>query len=295
MYPLLGLLNGVVLAAMISLNGRLTAAWGVFVSAVIIHLVGGAAAAAYWSVRRPHPRMWGHRPAWVYLGGALGVGTTLLQCVAILTLRLTSVVALGLLGQILCSLAIDLLGLMGAARVRPRPTVAVSLAFAAVGIWVMMGEGAGSAVAVVCALASGACIVTSRTVNARLAAQTDSETSTLLNYVTALPITLVVAAATTSPAALGELAGAAGSLPAWAYAGGVLSVAVIAIYNAVVPRVSAVSLTLLVFAGQVMAGLVVDVALGGSFDASVAGGLVVTTGIALKSVLDLVLDRRARD
>ena len=293
MSSVLGFLNGVILAAMISLNGELTSVWDVFVATVLIHLVGCVTALVYRHLEGSRARMWGHRPAWVYLGGVLGVGTTLLQCLAVLSLSLTSVVALGLLGQILCSLAIDLFGLLGAERARPRPTVLVSLAFALVGIWMMLGAGAGSALAIAGALGSGACIVASRTTNARLSELTDVPTSTLLNFVTALPVALVVAALATTPEALVSTAARASGLAPWVYAGGVLSVAVIAIYNVVVPRLPSVSLTLLVFSGQVVAGLVVDVVLGGALDASVAGSLVVTAGIALASVLDLVRARQA--
>lgn len=290
MYSLLGFLNGVLLASMMSINGRLTSALGPLVATVVIHVIGGAAALVPFLLTRPHGRIWGHRPIWVYLGGVVGVGTTIFQCAAILTLSLTSVVALGLLGQVVSSLAIDTWGLFGAERRRPSATVLVSLAFAAVGIGIMLSGGVSAGLAVVCALCSGVCIVTSRSTNARLATFADGTTSTLLNYVTALPVALVVAVMSTSPSALPGIVEAGSTLPVWAFAGGVLSVGVIAAYNVVVPRLSAVSLTLLVFAGQVICGFVVDVvARGGSLDASVVGGLVVTAGIVVSRLADLIL------
>lgn len=56
------------------------------------------------------------------------------------------------------------------------------------------------------------------------------------------------------------------------------------------PRLSAASLTLLVFAGQVICGFVVNVvARDGSLDAPVVVGLVATAGIVVSQLADLVL------
>jgi len=71
------MLAGVVISVMVSLNGGLTASYGSYTAAVIIHIVGVIFAASLCVIRKEHIKIRSQAPLWAYLGGAIGVLTTL--------------------------------------------------------------------------------------------------------------------------------------------------------------------------------------------------------------------------
>ena len=114
LYPILALVNGILLAIMVSINGELSKQYGVFSASVLIHIAGTASASLCLLKKELKKPLWTHHPKWIYLGGAIGVCTTVFQCIAAESMKeITSVVALGLLGQTAASLFIDKLGLLG--------------------------------------------------------------------------------------------------------------------------------------------------------------------------------------
>ncbi len=116
MYQLLTLLTGAVLAVMIMMNGGLAARYGIFVAAAIIHAVGSLFALTVCVLKKEKMSLWYHQPVWIYLGGAIGVLTTLFNNSAYGKISMTSIVALGLTGQLIMSILIDCLGLFGMER-----------------------------------------------------------------------------------------------------------------------------------------------------------------------------------
>lgn len=173
MYQLLTFLIGVVLAVMIMVNGRLSAQYGVFLAAAIVHAVGSVSALAACAFQKDKKALWRHRPAWIYLGGAVGVLTTLFNNFAYGKISTTSIVALGLFGQFLTSVLIDGLGLFG---MEHRPICGksphgrlVGCLFALAGILVMLDPTVtSSALAIGFSVCAGVTVVLSRTINARL-------------------------------------------------------------------------------------------------------------------------------
>lgn len=138
MYYLLAMLTGFLAAVMLVVNGGLSAAYGVWLATVIIHVVGLAAVLLVWAVRRgpllPKPRV----PLYYFLGGALGVGTTVFSVVAFGVISVSAITALSLLGQALASLGIDHYGLMGMEKRPFQPKKLVGFALIAGGIVLMM-------------------------------------------------------------------------------------------------------------------------------------------------------------
>ena len=79
-------------------------------------------------------------------------------------------------------------------------------------------------------------------------------------------------------------------VPWYAFAGGVLGLAVVAASNVVIPRIPVLYTTLLLFLGQLTAGVAIDFALGRNPDGwQISGAGLVMTGL----VLSLFLDRQA--
>ena len=79
MFYFLAFLCGAILAVMIQWNGDLSAQVGAYHAALYIHIVGAVFAALVLVVKRKPFALAGRVPLWMYLGGAIGVLTTLLS------------------------------------------------------------------------------------------------------------------------------------------------------------------------------------------------------------------------
>lgn len=287
MYIFLSVLTGVVLSVMIAINGNLTNLYGAFWAAVIIHCVGSLVAFALCKMEKEQRPIFGQGPVWIYLGGAIGLITTVFQNFAFGKISVTSLIALGLLGQTLTSCVIDHFGLFDCPK-RPfsgkqLPGLACSFA----GIFLMMDTSveASALVAIVLSLSAGVTVVLSRMVNARLAQQTSVLRSSFVAHITGLPLTLLLALGFTGMSlpqiAVGQLG------PVWMYLGGALGVTVILLCNITVPKVPAFRLTLLTFIGQVGMGALLDALIGNvQSGASLIGGMVIAAGLLLNFCIE---------
>lgn len=296
MYETLTFLLGAVLAVMIMVNGGLSAQYGVFTAAAIIHAVGSLSAWIACAFQKDKKALWGHQPVWIYLGGAVGVLTTLFNNFAYEKISTTSIVALGLFGQFLTSAWIDGFGLFGMERrpIRgksPRGRLAGCL-FALAGIFAMLDSTVASSVwAIGLSVCAGAAVVVSRTINARLARRVGPLRGSLINHLVGLPITAVLAAI--SIIGSGFVVRADDAFTPWIYCGGMLGVVTVLLNNITVPRVPAFRLTALSFVGQVLTGILLDVLMGNSrSDTTLAGGILVAIGIAIDIVTQWQAERR---
>lgn len=288
MYQLLSLINGVILAFMISINGKLSEKYNAFTAAAIIHVVGSLFALLICALKKDKKHLWSHKPKWIYLGGAIGVFTTVFNNLAFGYISITSVIALGLLGQTITSLVIDIFGLFGMEKRPLKKYSLIGLGFSVFGIFMMVDTSIMTAVfAIVISFASGISVVLSRTVNARLAEKTDALYSSLANHLVGLPITILIALATSKMDlfAVAE----SGSFQPWIYLGGIIGVIVVVLFNITVPKVPALKLTLLVFVGQVFAGIILDAMVGKNYsDKSFFGGIVIALGIAINMIIEWI-------
>lgn len=286
MYQLLALVAGLATAVMLFINGNLSQQYGVFVSAVIIHIVGALFAFLLCALKKDKRPVLGHTPKWIYLGGAIGVLTVVFNNGAFGHISVTSIVALGLLGQIITSLAIDGLGLFGMEKCPLQKSAYIGLILSLVGVVIMLDYSVVEAVlAVVFSFAAGVTVVVSRTVNARLANKIGALRGSLINHLVGLPITIAVAVVVL--AAAPPAAPAAFSPKVWIYLGGTLGVLVVLLSNQLVPKIAAFRLTTLIFVSQIFASVLIDL-LGGNaaLDASFVGGLIVAAGIGINMILE---------
>ena len=270
MYQLLALINGIILSVMISVNGNLSVQYSAFTAAAIIHAVGSLFALLLCAFQKNRKPVWPHRPRWIYLGGAIGVFTTVFQNLAFTCISITSVIALGLLGQTVTSLVIDSSGLFGMEK-RPLPRYAlIGLSLSVFGIFVMLDTTVTTAaLGAAISFASGISMVLSRTANARLAEKTGALQGSLVNHLTGLPITVGLALAAAAISALGVI--------------------VVMLLNITVPKIPGFQLTLLVFVGQVFTGILLDSAAGSYHTGtSLWGGIIIAAGIAVNMILEQV-------
>ncbi len=276
MTALLSITTGVLIAVMVFVNGRLTAVIGVPGAVAAIHAAGLAIAALPLVLRRENPFRRGSTPLAYYTGGLIGVLTTLFNNLAFGRISLSALIALGLLGQVLASLAIDRLGLFGFPRRRIHAGMVAGIAAVSGGIFAMLrGMHAEGFLPAFLSLAAGVTVVASRTVNARLAERTTPRISVFHNFLTGLAAAMVLLCIWGGP---GE-AGAGPFTPAdiWMLSGSLLGFIVVLLSNWTTPRLPAFLATLFVFVGQVFTGLAVDTLASGRFtvEQGIGGGLVV--------------------
>ena len=76
MYQGLSLLTGIMIAVMVVINGKLTGVYGVFTATVLIHVVGTVFAGVLLKLQKRRINLTRQIPFWCFLGGAIGVLTT---------------------------------------------------------------------------------------------------------------------------------------------------------------------------------------------------------------------------
>ena len=276
----LSLLTGLLISVMVAINGVLTERYGVYSATVIIHVAGLILISAWALVKRERP--FAKRQAWhLYLGGAVGVFTTVFNNLAYGRISVSAILALGLFGQSVTGIFIDQYGWMGMPK---HPFIKRKLA----GFALLLGGIAAMTdrfeiLAVLVSLATGVTIVVSRTINAKLADLTSVPVSTLYNYI----VGLICAVLLYFVLGAGESVNTAIAPNWYIYSGGVLGVCVVWLSNVTVMKVSAFYLSLLLFVGQVFSGLVVDALIAQAFSPrNLIGGVLVAAGLCANLVLE---------
>ena len=136
---LISFITAMLVSAMVAVNGNLSAAYGTYLSTVMIHLVGIVPATAIALARRERLfAVRGIRPG-VFLGGAIGVITVVCNNAAYTGgIGVCAMVALSLLGQTVASLFVDQFGLFHMPVKRFNAAKLIGLACTAAGIGCML-------------------------------------------------------------------------------------------------------------------------------------------------------------
>lgn len=288
MYYLLAAFCSSLIALMIVTNGSLGAACDVYLATVIIHATGLLLISLILFLRKENPfRTGGCSPA-LFLGGALGVGTTVFNNLGYGKISVTAILALSLFGQALTSLIIDHFGFfdMPVRRFNRAKLLGFLCTFA--GIVFLFYGSTFAWFPVIVSLLSGITIVTSRSVNAELAEHTSPLISTWYNYVvglvccTALWLFAIPAGGSSFHFPV--------SSDLFIYTGGLIGVCSILILNLTVQKMPAFIMTLIMFIGQIFTGMLLDLIAGEPFSLpKLLGGILAAAGL----VANLWLDRRS--
>ena len=286
MYYFISLLAGTLISVMVAANGGLTELYGVYGATVIIHVAGLILISFLVLLRRENP--FSARHAWfLYLGGAIGVLTTVFNNFAFVRISVSALLALGLLGQSAAGLAIDQFGLFGMKRYPFNRRKFFGILIIIGGIGVMMDNM--ETAAIIVSFAAGVTVVTSRSLNAKLSEFTGVQVSTFYNYLIGLIVSVPVFVFLGGGVPI--RAGFAVSREIFIYFGGILGVCVVVMSNITALKISAFYLTLLMFAGQVFSGVLIDAVISGAFSSRILlGGVLVTLGLCVNLLAD---DRRS--
>jgi len=287
MFYTLSLLTGILITVMVAVNGALTAQYGIYSATVIIHIIGLTLITAAALAKRDRIFTASGIPWFLYLGGAIGVMTTVFNNLAFGRISVSAIMALGLFGQSVAGLIIDQFGLFGMARhpFSRRKLLGLALLLAGIGVMVNMLE----FTAVAVSFAAGVNIVLSRTLNARLSAHTSERVSTFYNYFIGLIVSVFVFLMLGNENILPFLHQPLAISPAnwYIYLGGVLGVCVVFVGNITAVKISAFYLTLLIFIGQVFSGIMIDFIILREISARILiGGALVSAGLSANLFLD---------
>lgn len=135
---ILAILAGTIVTIMNVFNGQLSNQVGVYLSTVIIHLVGLFTLIIIMIIKKQKISFQNHIPLILYTGGMIGVFTVLFNVMSISTIGAALVNALGLLGQMLTSLVLEYKGWLGAKKRTLTFQKVISLVLVMIGIGVMI-------------------------------------------------------------------------------------------------------------------------------------------------------------
>ncbi|MCL2079164.1 MAG: DMT family transporter [Oscillospiraceae bacterium] len=282
MYYFLSLLTGILISVMVAFNGGLTTQYGVYSATIIVHIAGLIFIAFLVFINRE--RVFAKKCSWfLYLGGAIGVLTTVFNNMAFGSISVSAILALGLFGQSVAGLLMDQYGLFNMPKHPFSKRKILGLFLIICGIVSMINNF--EILAVVVSFIAGVTIVISRTLNAKLATLTSVRVSAFYNYLIGLGISIpVFLIFGHNEIALTEFTF---SSNIYIYLGGILGVGVVLLSNIVVVKISSFYLTLLIFIGQVFSGILIDVIITHHFSARILiGGILVSIGLCVNLMLD---------
>jgi len=278
-YYALSAVTGMIISVMIMINGMFANHSGVYTSAFLIHLSGFAAITLSVFIKGDFKKLFRTRlPLYVYTGGVVGVMTILFNNMAYSKIDVSAILALTLLGQSVTSLFFDHFGFLGMKTVRFSWRKITGIAFVLLGVLFMISlNDITKLVPIVLSFITGITIVLSRTINGKLAVETNVNISTWFNYLTGTIVSFLV------------FLFFVGSEPALVQAenpliftGGLVGVCAVFITNVCVSKISSFYMTLLLFAGQIFTGVIIDIILSQSFSPkNLIGGIIITIGLAL--------------
>jgi transporter family-2 protein len=137
MYNFLSLLIGALVAIMVTLNGELSRGLGTYPSLVIIHLVGFIVILGLMYYKKTKLSFRNSLPLYLYIAGAISVFTVMFNNLSYPVIGVSLPVALGLLGQLIASLAFDHYGFLGMPKVHFNNKKVIGLLTIIIGISIM--------------------------------------------------------------------------------------------------------------------------------------------------------------
>ncbi|MFW2487517.1 DMT family transporter [Clostridium chromiireducens] len=137
MYNFLSFFIGVLIAIMIAFNGTLSDNLGNYYSLVIIHITGFIVMIGILFYKKLKISFKNNIPLYLYSAGAISVFTVMINNLSYTALGVSLPVALGLLGQLLTSLAFDSYGFLGMPKVIFNKKKFIGLLIITIGIYIM--------------------------------------------------------------------------------------------------------------------------------------------------------------
>lgn len=132
---------------------------------------------------------------------------------------------------------------------------------------------------------SGSIVVTSRILNTKLSEKVGLMQSSFFNYLTGLSASLILIVFLRDKFLTNQF----NTIPFYAYLGGLLGVIVVILSSVITPKMSSFYATLIIFIGQLFAGIVIDFLINQTISfTKIVGGLLVISGLAYNLYIDYI-------
>ena len=286
---LFALLSGTIISIMVSINGELSYCIGNYFSTVVIRVIGTIFALIFCFIMHEKIVINKKIVLWSLVGGIIGMLTTLFNNFSYAYISMTSIVALGLLGQTITSTVIDMFGLFGMNKHDIHKSTWVGLLISITGVAVMLDISVmNSFLAMMISVFAGSAVVFSRTVNANLACEAGTYLGTFYNHIMGVPFCILLWGMMSDFSITANL-----SFEPWMLLGGMLGVLSLWVFNTLVPRISSFRLTLLSFLGQLFTGFFIDIFTHQDISSSMFwGGIICASGFLLSFVYEYYEKKR---
>lgn len=250
MFHAMALFSGVILAFMLQMNQGLSTQYGAYHAALYIHMVGAVFAVIVLIWKRKLSSAFCRVPFWLYLGGVFGVVTMLCNNLSYGHISLTSMMSLGIFAQIVLSALADRFGWLGIVKSDGGGTLGIVISAFGI-VWLLDSSIQSGGQYILLSLAAGAAVIFTRSINAKLAFRIGEVQSSLINYLSGLPLCFLFAI-------FAQESVAEPVFQPWMWFGGIIGVINVVICNVLVPKMSASRLTLLALCGQLLCGVLLD-------------------------------------
>jgi len=138
---------------------------------------------------------------------------------------------------------------------------------------------------IIIAICAGVSITVARLINSNLADRIGIFQGTFYNYAIGLIVSFLFLLFNSESSLLST--DTLLNVPFWAYLGGLVGVVVVAASNVVTPKISAFYLTIIIFVGQIFAGIIIDYYWSGIISkGTIIGGLLVFVGLTYNIFVD---------
>lgn len=273
MYELLSLLTGVILALMIKVNGLLSNSIGVYTSTLVVHIVGSIF--AYLVLLAQHKKIKIDRslPFYLYLGGVIGVSTTLFSTIAVSKISMVSIIALEQLAKLITSFFIDKFYLD---KSNAHHFSFIGIIISIVGILLMLGSlEIDQLIYISLPILAGVAVIVSRTLNGSLSNSVGNLECSFINHFTGMIVCVFLFIFSQEHAETFLIN------PIY-YLGGIMGVATVLLNNITVNKLSASSITLISLCGQMFTGILLDILFNGSLNKQeFLAAILITLGIII--------------
>lgn len=276
---------GILIAVMVSLNGVLASYIGNSLTLPMIYcsgLIGTLFVLIFIREASGNKKV----PFYLNTGGLVGVLLIMMNNISFSALGASLTIALGVLGQTAASLVADSTGFLGMKKYYFDKRKISGFILLILGVLVMTESWSGELLYIFYAFTAGIFVILSMVLNSQLSIRIGTFHSTLRNYMTGLVLALIILVIMGFPGRE-SIRHLTSINPLFLFGGGLLGVFIVAGSNKILPRIPVVYTTLLLFSGQVGAGIIIDFVVSGDFSLrKLTGAFIIFSGLFLNMMID---------
>lgn len=138
MHIFLTILAGIIVTSMNIFNGQLSHVYGIFLSTVIVHLIGLVTFLIICIYKKKTISIHRALPLYLYIGGIIGVLTVIFNAISISTIGATLMTTLSLTGQMITSIILENNGWLGSIKRNINIYKLISCLIVIIGVGVML-------------------------------------------------------------------------------------------------------------------------------------------------------------